>query len=217
MVRAASQGDESARSVFVRSYEAPIRAYLSYRWRGQKSVEAVDDAVQDVFLECIKPGGVLHRADPSGGEFRGLLYAVARNVARRYEERAGRGGGAGGDTIGMDRVEADEATMSRVFDRSWAQSIVREATLLHARAARRGDDGMRFRYRVLQLRHWDGLPVREIAKHLEIDDVDVVHNAYRRARREFRGYFREAVQRFTGAGAESVDAECHRVGQMLSS
>lgn len=217
MLRAAADGDPSARSVFARSYTAPIRAYLTHRWRDSTCSAAIDDAVQDVFVECIKPGGALEGADPTNGEFRALLYAVVRNVARRYEERAARPGQATGGSVHLDDLPDQAEALSRVFDRSWAEAIVRDAILRHARAARRGDQDTRLRYRILRLRHQDGLAIREIAARLELASVEAVHNSYRRARREFREHLRDAITHHTGVGPDALDAECLRVTTLLGS
>ncbi len=202
MVRAASAGDRTAKSVFVRSYTAPIRTYLGHRWRDSSQVDAIDDVVQDVFVECIKPGGALDGADPTNGEFRALLYAVVRNVARRYEERAQRPDRDTAGSVHLDDLPDRAEALSRFFDRSWAEAIVRDAILRHARVARHGDRDTRRRYRILRLRHQDGLAIREIAARLEEPSVEAVHNAYRRAKREFRVHLREAVACHTGAGPE---------------
>ena len=146
---------------------------------------------QDIFVECIKPGGALEGADPTNGEFRGLLYAVVRNVARRYEERAMRPGQGTEGSVLLDDLPDRAEALSRVFDRSWAEAIVRDAILRHARVARHGDSDTRRRYRILRLRHQEGVPIREIAVRLDVASVEVAHNAYRRARREFREHMRE--------------------------
>ena len=139
VLRAASDGDEGARSMFARSYERPIRAYLVHRWQGQTLATEVDNAVQDALFECIKPGGVLERADPEKGGFRALLYGVVRNVARRYEERAAVAGKRAPDTsVYLDELAHEAEALSRVFDRAWAQSLLREAVQRHEAAARSG-------------------------------------------------------------------------------
>ena len=217
MLRAASAGDANAKSIFAHSYTAPIRAYLGHRWRDSNHAAAIDDAVQDVFVECIKPDGALQGADPTNGEFRALLYAVVRNVARRHEERANRPGQAAGGSIHLDDLPDQAEALSRFFDRSWAEAIVRDAILRHARAARRSDQDTRLRYRILRLRHQDGLAVREIAARLELASIEAVHNAYRRARREFREHLRNAVAHHTGVGPDALDAECQRVTTLLGS
>lgn len=218
MLRAASAGDANAKSVFARSYTTPIRAYLGHRWRDNGLAAAINDALQDVFVECMKPGGVLDHADQERGDFRALLYGVVRNVARRFEKRAARPSHLQpAESVHLDDLPAQQEALSRVFDRAWARSLLREAVLHHAQAARRGDEATRTRYRVLRLRHQQGLPIRDIAASLNEPDVDAVHNAYRRGRREFRTFLREVVARHTGAGSESLDAECRRITELLGS
>ena len=204
--------------MFSRSYAAPIRQYLEHRWRGSPFSHAVDDAVQDVFVECMKPGGVLERADPERGNFRGLLYAVVRNVARRHEERAARSDALGpSETVHFDELPAQAEALSRVFDRMWAQALLREAALRHAVEGRARGGEFRRRYRVLRLRHQQGLPVREIARRFDEPDVDRIHNDYRRARREFRGFLRDVVAMHTGVRGDAVDRECRRLTELLGS
>ena len=174
--------------------------------------------MQEVFVECLKPGGILDNADPTRGDFRALLYAVVRNVARRFEERAAEhNGNRTNESVHLDDLPAQAEKLSRFFDRVWAQSLLREAVLRHAVAARNGDRDYRRRYRILRLRHQQGLPVREVAARLNEPDIDAVHNAYRRARREFRSFLREVVAMHTGAPNESIDAECRRVTELLGS
>mgnify|MGYP003894436011 CR=1 FL=1 len=217
-MRAASAGDANARSVFARTYLPPIRAYLGHRWSNSNQSHAIDDAVQDVFVECMKPNGVLDHADPARGDFRALLYGVVRNIARRFEKLAARPSHLQpAQSVYLDELPAQHEALSRVFDGAWARSLLREAVLRHARAARRGDDDSRRRYRILRLRHQKGLPIREISAHLDESDVDAVHNAYRRGRREFREYLREVVAQHTGAASDSLDAECRRVTELLGS
>ncbi|MEM7205315.1 MAG: sigma-70 family RNA polymerase sigma factor [Planctomycetota bacterium] len=218
VLRAASRGDATAQSTFVRVYQPPVRDYLAHRWRQGALAEDVDDALQDVLVECIKPNGVLGGADPARGPFRGLLYGVARNVARRYEERAAqRGRRRPQESVHPDDLPAQEETLSRVFDRAWASSLLREAILQHASTARRGDRGARRRLRILRLRHQRGLAIREIAASLEEVDVDAVHNEYRRARRELAAVLREVVATRTGTPRNHVDAECRRLIDLLGS
>lgn len=218
MLRAARNGDAAARSVFAEAYSAPVRAYLRRRWAGGRLIAEVDDALQDVFVECIKPDGVLQRADPAQGGFRDLLYGVVRNVARRYEERAvARASRRAGESVYLDELPAQQEALSRLFDREWSGSLLREALLRYASAARQGDDGARRRLRILSLRHQRGLPVREIAAAFGEPEVERVHNDYRRARREFGAVLREVVAARTGAQGAAVDAECRQLIELLHS
>ena len=218
VLRAASTGDAAARSVFATSYAAPVRAYLAARWRGHPLHAEIDDAVQEAFVECLKPDGALERADPTRGDFRGLLYGVVRNVARRCEERAAKSMRRGPDeSVYLDELPHHAEALSRVFDREWALSLMREAGQRHEEATESGDDDARHRFRVLQLRHDQGLAIREIAAQLEEPEVARIHNDYRRARREFAVHLRAVVATHTGTGDENLEAECRRLTGLLGS
>lgn len=197
---------------------APIQAYLRHRWRGQPLASDIDDATQEVFVESIKPGGVLEQADPNRGDFRGLLYGVVRNVARRFEERAARAARAGPhESIYLDDLPNQAEALSRVFDRAWAQSLMREALHCHEQQAAAEDATALRRFHVLRMRHEDGMAVRDIAKALKISDVDTVHNDYRQARRVFVRHLRSAVARHTGSQDAALELECRRLIDLLAS
>ena len=85
MIRAAAGGDAVARDLFATRYAPVVRAYLAARWRHSHFVRELDDAVQEVFLACLQPEGLLDRADSDRGEFRPFLYGAVRNIARRVE------------------------------------------------------------------------------------------------------------------------------------
>ena len=83
VIRRAAEGVPQARSEFASRYGPVIRAYLGARWRGTTFFHDVDDAAQQVFLDCFKENGALGRVDPERGTgFRPFLYGVVRNVAR---------------------------------------------------------------------------------------------------------------------------------------
>ncbi len=214
----AAAGNSSARSQFAERYEQPIRRYLQHRWRGQPALRNLEDAVQDAFVECFKPSGVLQRVDADRGEFRALLYGVVRNVARRHEERVARSfHRAADEDQDVHMVAADAEGLSRMFDRAWAQAILAQAAGAHEAAARTaGPDAVR-RQQVLRMRHDDGLPVRDIAQRLGIDDVASVHNEYRRGRREFAAHLKAALGAHTGATGDELDAQLGRLSDLFRS
>src|SRR5687768_733537 len=87
----AAAGQDASRAEFARRYGPAIRLQLEQRWRQEPLRQHIGDAIQEVFLECLKPNGVLARADPTAPEgFRRLLAAVVRNVALRVETRLAR-------------------------------------------------------------------------------------------------------------------------------
>ena len=65
-----------------------VRAYLGARWRSSPMLQELDDAVQDVFVECLRHGGVLERARPGQpGGFR--AYPLRARPQRGAAGRAG--------------------------------------------------------------------------------------------------------------------------------
>lgn len=209
VVEEAAEGDREARDRFARSYESLMRAYLTKRWGAGPLVDEVDDAIQDIFLECFKPGGTLQHAERREGGLRPLLYGVARNVARRFEERfARKRTPPAQDSAWLRALPAREATLSVAFDRAWASEILRASVLRYREACEVAGDEAKRRFRILQLRVEEELPIRAIAAELEIDDTARVHNDYRRARREFHRHLRAVVGYH---GSIDVDAECERL------
>jgi len=73
VIRAAAAGSPTDREELARRYLGAVRAYLSARWRGSALGDDLDDATQEVFVECFRQGGALEaagaaaRTAPSGG------------------------------------------------------------------------------------------------------------------------------------------------------
>src|SRR5262249_48893927 len=132
VIRGAAAGNGLDRDQFARRYAPVVRAYLTARWPGGARQQEIDDAVQEVFVECFRRGGVLERVgEGRPGGFRAFLYGVARNVALRVEtDRARQNVRQAPGGSALDRVAASEASLSTVFDRAWAKALVREAARL---------------------------------------------------------------------------------------
>lgn len=180
VIRAAAAGSHTDREELARRYLGVVQAYLVARWRGSALRSDLDDALQDVFVECFRQGGAL---DAVGAgrvpKFRSFLYGVVRNVARRFENRPTR------KTAPLPDVAANEEDLSRLFERSWAKAIMTEAAdLQRKRAAERGPDALR-RVELLRLRFEENLPIRSIADLWRMPAPEL-HHAYALARQEFR-------------------------------
>ena len=120
LIEGAASGRFADRDEFARRYLPAVQAYLLARWKESPLAQERDDAVQEVFVECFRQGGALERVhrDREGG-FRAFLYGVARNVARRVEDRKARRKEIQAASAGdLDRVETDDVTLSRAFDRA---------------------------------------------------------------------------------------------------
>jgi len=209
LVRDAGDGDVGGRRAFARIYEPIVRAYLGARWQGSPLAHAMDDAVQDVFLDCFREGGALSRANPDrGARFRTFLYGVVRNVALRHEERRARERARVAPAAELlDTVPADDERLSRVFDRAWAVALLRRAVTRQREAAMvKGEDALR-RVELLELRFGRDLPIREIAK-LWDEDPARVHRWYARARAEFKRSLREEVAADHPGTPGEIEREC---------
>lgn len=214
MVQAASRGDEAARAEFASVYSAAIRGFFSARWRGRVLRAEAEDAAQEVLVECLKSDGVLERAEPGRGDFRGLLFGVSRNVARRFEERAMQLGRLLPEEENWrERVASDEAGQATLFDRSWARSMMKAAGKLHReRAQAEGESGQRL-IEILVRRFQNNEEIREIAADWGVPAQEV-HNAYRKARTDFHRCLREVIARHAPEGAD-LDQECQRLLELL--
>jgi RNA polymerase sigma-70 factor (ECF subfamily) len=212
LLRDAAAGGERPRAEFVSRYAPVVRAYLQARWRNSPLRRDLDDAIQDVFVECLREGGLLERtrADRPGG-FRAFLFGTVRNVALRTEARRARQfTREPADALDPESVPDREESLSQIFDRAWARSVVREAAERQSSLAeRRGESALR-RVELLRLRFHEGMPIREIAQLWGVDAA-YLHHEYARAREEFRSALREVVASHHPGSPGDVDRECEQL------
>jgi len=212
LLRDAAAGGEAPRAEFAARYAPVVRAYLAARWRGSTLIRELDDTIQDVFIECLRAGGLLDRAraDQPGG-FRAFLYGAVRNVALRAEARRARQlAHEPADLLELQSLAGREEALPRVYDRAWARALVREAAERQSvLAARRGDAALR-RVELLRLRFHEGMPIREIARLWGLDAASL-HHEYARARQEFRSALRDVIASQHPGSPEDVDRECNQL------
>jgi RNA polymerase sigma-70 factor (ECF subfamily) len=208
IIRGAAAGNESDRAEFARRYASVIRSYLGARWKSGPLLADLDDAAQEVFVQCFRAEGPLERVEPERpGGFRGYLYGIVRNIARGFERS--RRKEPSGPAVDIDAIEARDEPLSRVFDRAWAAALLRRAAERQAQDAR-GDDRAKRRVELLQLRFGQDLPIRDIAKRWNVDPAPL-HEEYRRARRDFLAALRIIVADENPGTREQVEAECERL------
>jgi RNA polymerase sigma-70 factor (ECF subfamily) len=210
MIHGAASGRDADRQAFALRYAPVVRAYLRARWAGTPRVQDVDDAVQDVLLECIRVA--LERVEEGRpGGFRAFLYGVVRNVALMAERRGARRRDAPGAVpFEPDARATDEESLGAAFDRAWALDVIRRARRLQREVAEKDGEDARRRIELLRLRFQEGLPVREIAMRWGGEPARV-HREYAKARREFRRALLEVVAfEHPGEPAE-VERECARL------
>jgi RNA polymerase sigma factor (sigma-70 family) len=217
LIRDAAGGDAAARETFGRIYLPPVRAYLTARWRNTRFAADVDDAVQEVFLDFLKPAGALQRVDPAReGGFRAFLYGVTRIAAKRVEGRHSRPGvGPRGSEEDLEAVAADETGPSGAFDRAWAEEILRAAGRRQEEQAHKGGPEAEQRVELLRLRFHEGLPIRAIAERWGADAASV-HHEYARARAEFEAALMSVVGEHHSGPPAEVRRECARLLSLLA-
>lgn len=213
LIEGAADGSADDRSEFARRYEPVVRAFLAARWRGTPLEQEIDDAVQEVFVECLRDRGALQNASPNspGSGFRGFLYGVTRNVFRRLEERrANRRESPPGSRFSFSGIEADEESLASTFDRAWSLTLLDEANEVHAARARVAGEEAVQRLEILRLRLNHELPIRKIAEQLDLP-VDAVHYEYRKARREFLTALEAVLEFHYPADPEGRQRELQRL------
>jgi RNA polymerase sigma-70 factor (ECF subfamily) len=215
LIEAAALGDDASCADFVRLYSEFVRACLRGRWsRNPHLRQSVDDAAHEVFFECLKPGGVLARADPGRPSgFRGYLRGVVVRVARRHE-RATRASRVPQFHIELDHLGSPDTSVSRLLDRDWAVLLVRKAARdMEIRAKRLGAPARR-RVELLRLRFHDGLPIRAIAERWN-REATFVQRQYNKARNEFEAALTRIVARRQPRTPEHVPDLCARLMDLL--
>jgi RNA polymerase sigma-70 factor (ECF subfamily) len=216
LLREAASGGEAARAEFAARYAVVVRAYLAARWRGAPHLQDLDDTVQDVFIECLREGGLLERArsDTPGG-FRAFLYGAVRHVARRVEARRARQfareQAAGVD---LDAIPDGDDTLSKVFDRAWAKAVMREAAERQAVVAASAGEAAVRRVELLKLRFHEGRPIRDIAQLWGLDTA-FLHHEYARSRQEFKSALKDVIAFHHPDSPEDVDRECAQLLSLL--
>lgn len=209
LIREAASGEDRSAGDFVARYRPVVEAYLRVRWREGSCAGYVEDAAQEVFLECFKQGGALERSSQEPPtSFRAFLRGVVRNVALRWETWREHRVERRTDSV-IARQPADDESVATAFDRAWALTILREAVALQRERAAGDADGERL-VELLHLRFHEGLPIREIAKRWDVS-ADSLHREYPRARREFEAALKEAIRFHHPHRADRPEAEFRRL------
>ena len=215
-MRAAADGDGEAGNAFAKTYLGIVRAYLTKRWRATPMIGALDDAVQEVFLDLFRKDGALTRLDEGRAKsFRAFLFGVAHNVALRHEERQRlRMPRTSSTPVEPDELASPDPTLSRVFDREWALAILKRAAVRQEQLAKVLGQEAQQRVELLRLRFVEGLPIRTIAEQWRQDPAKV-HHEYSRARQEFKDALRAEVRYHMANPRAAVEREVQELLQLL--
>jgi RNA polymerase sigma factor (sigma-70 family) len=217
LIEDAAAGDRIARDAFVERYLPVVRVYLEARWRSRLSSAELDDALQEVFVECLKDQGLLEsNRTRRGSGFRAYLFGAVRNIALRVEAARRRKLDAPRTAaFRAEMVADDEDTSSRVFDRAWAASIMRQAAEKLGESARdKGSAALR-RVELLRLVFQENRGIADVAREWELP-APGLRREYARAREEFAEALREVVAFHAPGTDAAVERECRELMGMLA-
>jgi RNA polymerase sigma factor (sigma-70 family) len=133
VVTAASRDAPEARealSSLCQAYWYPIYAYVRHRGH---TPEQAQDLTQDFFAYILE-NDLIAKADPTRGRFRAFLRTVcARQLAERRDRQNAAKRGGGRSPLPIDPCDAErryalepahELTPERIFDRTWALTLL---------------------------------------------------------------------------------------------
>jgi RNA polymerase sigma factor (sigma-70 family) len=133
VVTAASRDASEARealSSLCRAYWYPIYAYVRHRGH---TPEQAQDLTQDFFAYILEHD-LIAKADPTRGRFRAFLRTVCtRQLADRRDRQNAAKRGGGRSSLSIDPCDAErryacepahELTPERIFDRTWALTLL---------------------------------------------------------------------------------------------
>jgi RNA polymerase sigma-70 factor (ECF subfamily) len=212
LIEGAAAGDSAARVEFTQRYLPVVRAYLHARWKDRLLGDEREDAVQEVFVECLRADGVLARAGSGERQgFRAYLFGVVRNVALRVEAARARSRELpGSHSFQPDLLPIGEASLSRVFDRAWATSILNEAVQQQSLLARDAEPDAVRRVELLRLVFQEGRALADVAREWNVEPRSI-YQEYERAQADFLRALKQVVAFHHPGQPENVARECREL------
>jgi RNA polymerase sigma-70 factor (ECF subfamily) len=198
VVERAGRDSQSAIAEIFRSYRPPVVRYL----RSHGVDEHVsEDLAQEVFKRLFVDG-VLKRADPKLGKFRGLVLAVSRRVLSEDIRRR--------NALKRKEVPLPPPERAEVFDRMWLENLLEKAV---DRLRAKSREGKVPYAEALELHVKDGLPYAEIGRRLRCAE-GVARNWVHRARGFVAGQVRELVREYASS-KEDFESEMRYLAKYL--
>jgi RNA polymerase sigma-70 factor (ECF subfamily) len=220
------EGARAALEKLCQTYWMPL--YTFVRSRGY-SVHDAQDLTQSFFVHLIEHE-IYARADREKGKFRSFLLAALKNFladAYTYAHRQKRGGGEEFLPLEEDRAEAAESLFQihftskepnedRLFERSWAEALVRAGLeRLSAEYESEGKQRLFRQLRIFLTGSAEPLPTYDqLAGKMELP-ASTLRSHVTRLRMRYRELLRAEVRQTVGSEAE-VDEELHELFRVLA-
>jgi RNA polymerase sigma factor (sigma-70 family) len=218
---ARTEASEQALSTLCQTYWYALYAYVR---RCGYDIELAEDLVQGFFLRLLDRE-ILQRAQPERGRFRSFLLASLKHFMINEYERARaakRGGGAAPLTLDITAAEGryaleprDTLDPERLFERRWAQTLLRQAQVrLRTACVRSGKARLYEQLEPFISGEDENVPYRQVAAALDTTE-GAARVAVHRLRRKFRDLLREEVAH-TVDDESQVDEELRFLLQTLA-
>ena len=218
---ARTAASEEALATLCRTYWYALYAYVR---RCGHDVEQAEDLVQGFFLRVLDRE-ILRHAQPERGRFRSFLLASLKHFMINEYDRARtakRGGGVAPLTLDITAAEGryalepkDALDPERLFERRWAQTLLRQAHVrLRGACVRSGKARLYDQLEPFVSGDDEGVPYRDIASALGMTE-GAARVAVHRLRRRFRDLLREEIAH-TVDGDAQVEEELRFLRQTLA-
>ena len=218
---ARTAASEEALATLCRTYWYALYAYVR---RCGYDVEQAEDLVQGFFLRVLDRE-ILRHAQPERGRFRSFLLASLKHFMINEYDRARaakRGGGVAPLTLDITAAEGryalepkDALDPERLFERRWAQTLLRQAHVrLRGACVRSGKARLYDQLEPFVSGDDEGVPYRDIASALGMTE-GAARVAVHRLRRRFRDLLREEIAH-TVDGDAQVEEELRFLRQTLA-
>lgn len=200
IVQAAQAGDDDAIRELVLKYRPAVVRYLQRRGLSSEA----EDVAQEVLFGLVAKA--LRNADRRAGSFRGLVFALARNLLAKHLEKLNAKKRGAGRTVPLGEHDPAQEEPDEEFDREWLSALVRAG--LAKLEARHPNYFVAVQRSVL-----DGQPQAQIAADLGIS-VGALKKHVHRGKRKLAGYLREEVWSYACSRKE-YETEVRYLAQLL--
>jgi RNA polymerase sigma-70 factor (ECF subfamily) len=204
-----------------RTYWFPLYAYL--RRHGYDTHQAEDHT--QAFLACLLEKHGLRLAEPGRGKFRSFLLAALKHFIANERAWAGarkRGGGRTVLSLDSRSAEAqyaleprDELSPEKLFERSWALTVLDRAMARLAAEAAASNKQQQFdRLKTYLTAGKDAVAYHKVAAELQMSE-GAVKVAVHRLRRRYRELLRDEIAQ-TVATQDQIDEEIRHLFSALA-